>query len=279
VRREGHRCIEPEVATIRPGTVRIDPHEKRPRQSCAIDLRSDAIECAARVRQMLRPPDQEQRPIFVAHVSTIRESACQETPMRFVILGGMLLRHQNLSRFPGPSSTPRLVRPAKAEREVGGTRAQYFIKRSIEQAAAAKPIVVIAESVDAVRPGKISLRLPNFRHAQITEPKIRRELWLIVAPEERSRFRYVGPLGKSGSPPGVVLWNRVKLRKVERDRARLDVVLHVRDAPAHALRGEDAAPTSDRVRQGLGAARPARTQNPKRNQSFRTAATRGFSCP
>jgi len=161
----------------------------------------------------------------------------------------MLLRHQNLPLLSRPTTTPRFVGPAKAEWKVGRARAQYFIERAIQQAPSGKPVVVVAESVNAICSREIRLRRPNLWHPQVAEPEIGRKLRLIVAPKERTRFRYVGPLGKASTPPRIVLGYRVKLRKVERDRAWFSGGLHVRRVPRHALRHAAFVTTGDRVRQ------------------------------
>ena len=63
--------------------------------------------------------------------------------------------------------------------------------------------------------------MPRFGKTQVVEAQIRRKVRLDVTLEKRFRLRDIRPLGKSLSPPGIVLRGRMELRKVMRDDARL----------------------------------------------------------
>ena len=119
-----------------------------------------------------------------------------------------------------PAARPVLVRPAHAERKIGLAGLQHFVERPLEQPPAVEPVVVVAKAVDAVFAREIRLRDPRLRNAQVVEPEIGGKMRLIVALELRLRANDVAPFGEALAPPGVVLRNRVELRKIERDQLR-----------------------------------------------------------
>src|SRR4051812_14409033 len=170
---------------------------------------------------MSRPPHQKQRSSLVPNVSGIGEGLRQETSVCFVVGGRVILRHQNLAILTGPTTTPRLIRPAQAERKIRRARAQHFVERTMQQSSSAKPVVVVTESVNAVSPREIDLRRANLRDAQIVESKVCRKVRLIVPRKKRACLCDVRPFGESAAPPLVVLWDGMELRKVECDRANL----------------------------------------------------------
>ena len=61
---------------------------------------------------------------------------------------GVVLFDQHLARPAVPGAGPVLVGPAEHERKVGLARGQHRVQRTIEQTAAGKPVVVVAEAVD-----------------------------------------------------------------------------------------------------------------------------------
>ncbi len=81
--------------------------------------------------------------------------------------------------------------------------------------------MVVAEAMDAVLAGEISLLLADFRKAQVVVAEVCGEMGLIVAGEERGGSRHVTPLGEARAPPLVVFRDRVVLRKVEGEELRL----------------------------------------------------------
>ena len=64
--------------------------------------------------------------------------------------------------------------------------------------------------------GKISLRPPGFRHAEIVVAEIGRDVRLMVARKERLGLADVRPLGEALPPPLIVLRNGMKLGQIER---------------------------------------------------------------
>jgi hypothetical protein len=76
-----------------------------------------------------------------------------------------------------------LIRPAQAKREIGSTRLQDFVKRTMQEAFSIEPIVVVAERVNTVFPSHTRLRFAYLGQAKIIEPKVGWEMRLIVAPE------------------------------------------------------------------------------------------------
>src|SRR6185436_8035431 len=118
-------------------------------------------------------------------------------------------------RVPMPNTRPCLVGPAKTERKLRLPRCDHFNERSFKQSLSPKPVVIITKPLDARVASQFSLGFPDFRYPQVIITKVCGKARLIMPLKEGSRFRYVSPLRKSLAPPGVILRDRVKLRKVE----------------------------------------------------------------
>ena len=74
-----------------------------------------------------------------------------------------------------PDSRPRLVRPGQAERVVGASGRNHLGERPFEQASAIpEPIMPVAESLDPMLSGKVSLLFSDLGHSQVIEPEVRR---------------------------------------------------------------------------------------------------------
>ena len=69
----------------------------------------------------------------------------------------MLLLHQDLLLGAVPAPRPVLVRPADAEREIERPVSQQLVERTLEQAPAGEPVVVVAEAVNAVLARELDL--------------------------------------------------------------------------------------------------------------------------
>src|SRR4029079_11271076 len=119
-----------------------------------------------------------------------------------------------------PDSCPRLVGPAQTEGKVRLARGKHFVEWPLDDALASEPVVVIAERLDAVLPCELGLGDAGLRQTQVVEAEVRRDVRLVMAREHRLRPGGVGPLGKSLSPPFIVLRNGMILRKVEGNRPR-----------------------------------------------------------
>jgi hypothetical protein len=76
-----------------------------------------------------------------------------------------------------------LIRPAQTKRELRPTRLQDLVKRTIQEAFSIEPIVVVAERVNTVFLSHTRLRFAYLGQPKIIEPKVGREMRLIVAPE------------------------------------------------------------------------------------------------
>jgi hypothetical protein len=118
---------------------------------------------------------------------------------------------------------PRARPPTRCdwpEREIGLAGRQDFFEGPLQQSTApTEPVVPVAEGGDPVLPGEHRLCLPRLRKAEIVEAEFTWNVRLMVSGVQRSGARHVRPLGESGTPPEVVLRNRVELREIERDDA------------------------------------------------------------
>ena len=131
-------------------------------------------------------------------------------PARFVGL-----RHENVAVEAIPIPGPRLIGPAYEEGEVRFATRQDFEEWPLEQSLAREPVVPIAESLDPGMARQFRLYGPRIRQSQIIEPQIPWNPRLVVPAEEWSRSRDIRPFGEPGSPPLVVLRDRMELRKIE----------------------------------------------------------------
>src|SRR5262245_2403167 len=140
-----------------------------------------------------------------------------------------------------PDTRPSLIRPSQTKREIGVAALQDFVEWPLEQSLAREPVMPIAKSLDPGLSCQLCLRGPGLGQSQIIEPQISWNSRLVVAAKERSSLRDMRPFGEPGSPPRVVLWNRMELRKVESDEAcpwrrRLPDIRHVTSTILHQQR-------------------------------------------
>src|SRR5215831_4693953 len=106
-----------------------------------------------------------------------------------------------------PLARPAFVGPAHAEWEIELRPGQQLIKRLVQQLLALKPIVVIAEAVDAMKPRQLYLPRLNLRQAQVVKSQLTRQTWLMVSLELRLASRDRRPLREALPPPLVVFGN------------------------------------------------------------------------
>ncbi len=158
-----------------------------------------------------------------------------------VVVARGILRDQDFAIGAVPAPRPVLVGPAEAIREIRAARFPHFLHRTLEQALAGEPVVVVAEPVNAAGAGKCRLLFSRFGDPQVVEPQVGGQVRLVMTVEVGSRARDVGPFGETRPPPAIVLRDRMKLRQVERDgahrRAAADrrTVVHATDVVHSAL--------------------------------------------
>ena len=114
-----------------------------------------------------------------------------------------------------PDAAPGLIGPRETEGEVGLTRLQHLRVGALEDAASGEPVVPVAERLDAVAPRQGGLCLSCLGEAQVVEAEVGGQMRLLVPAKERPSLRGIRPLREAGSPPLVVLRDRMKLGKVE----------------------------------------------------------------
>jgi hypothetical protein len=71
--------------------------------------------------------------------------------------------------------------------------------------------LVVAEAMDAVLAGEISLLLAYFRKAEVVVAEVCGEKGLVAAGEEWGGLCHVAPLGEARAPPLVVFRDRLVL--------------------------------------------------------------------
>ena len=112
-----------------------------------------------------------------------------------------------------PDAGPRLIRPSQTKRIVRLSSGQDFVEDTLENSASpTEPIMPIAETFNAGCSGHVGLALPGLGKPEVIKAEIGRQPGLFVAFVKRPCFRDVSPLREPGTPPCIVLWNRIELR-------------------------------------------------------------------
>jgi hypothetical protein len=91
-----------------------------------------------------------------------------------------------------------------------------LLQRLFKQRLASEPVEITAERADAIFARQLHLLAHYIGLAQIVEAQFTRQAWLCMSLELRQRTCDVVPFGEALAPPRIVLWNRMKLRQVER---------------------------------------------------------------
>src|SRR6185295_1738835 len=102
------------------------------RKPLPLDGIRDTVDRRTRIRKMLGPPHEKQRPSALPDIPWVDERLREKPAVGGIILGRVLLSHQDVSLFTSPAPTPRLVRPAQAERKIRGARLQDLVERSVQ---------------------------------------------------------------------------------------------------------------------------------------------------
>ncbi len=183
--------------------------------------------------------DEQERAATDAQVAGIGEDLRQIARVHEVVGLAVLLTYQHFAVPVGPAPGPRFVRPAQTERKIRLATRQDLRERALQQAPTLEPVVVVAESRDAVRARQLGLCGARFGQPEIVEPELARQARLSVAAEARPGSGHIAPFGEAGPPPGVVLWNGMELRQIKGDE------LHCgRPRPEATPRSEVAMPPS-----------------------------------
>src|SRR5690606_35735994 len=163
--------------------------------------------------------DQEYRAAVDPDVIRMVEKAAELGKVRLpVVASAVDLGLQYLLVLAGPASRPRFVGPAQAERQVGLAVLQHEFERRVKQPGAGEPVMVVAETVDAVLARQVGLAPADGRVREIVVADVSvRHDRLRMTGEQRVRLPHQGPLGEAFAPPAVVLRYPVKLGKMEAD--------------------------------------------------------------
>src|SRR4029077_14173700 len=96
-------------------------------------------------------------------ISVVSKRLHQPLRVAHVILGGVGLLHEDVALLAKPSTRPCFVCPAQAEGKPWSAGAQHIEEGALDQSSAVEPVVVIAESLQAVSLRKLRLGLSAFR--------------------------------------------------------------------------------------------------------------------
>jgi hypothetical protein len=161
--------------------------------------------------------DHKDWPVPYANVTIVMKSRQECVKMPCVILLPWIgLLHKNAAwRHPMPYPRPILICPAQAERKVRFSAFEDLVEWSLEESSAGEPIMPVAKTFDTGSMRQFGLSRASLGEPQIIEAQIRRYSRLVVPSKKWSGFRDIGPLGKTRTPPVIVLGYWMKLRKVE----------------------------------------------------------------
>ena len=108
-----------------------------------------------------------------------------------------------------------MIGPTQAEGKVGLPTLQHLLEGALKKLLTiAKPVMVIAESLNASLACQVSLLLTNLRHSQVIKAQVSRQVWLAVSFKQRFGLYHIVPFCKSLAPPLIVLGYGVVLRQV-----------------------------------------------------------------
>lgn len=113
-----------------------------------------------------------------------------------------------------PCPGPVFIGPAEHEGEIWLSGTEHVIYRTFHQEMPVEPVMIKAEAVYTVIPCHIGLGLHCLGDTQVIEPKIRRQMRLIVSSEQGSCLHYIIPFGKSLAPPFIIFLKRMVLRQI-----------------------------------------------------------------
>ena len=207
--------VEPERGGI--VITMLDHDQMKFSQACLEDLITPGVRGSKTVVQPGRAIDHEQSLSVNGDVSIVRQRGHEIEDEPAIDLGGMLLADEDFILETIPTSSPVLIRPADTERKGGRAARQDVVQRPLEQSRTGEPVVVVAEAMDTVACCEIGLSLLDFLNPQVVVAQIRRSSRLGMALEHRPTTSDIPPLGEASAPPGVVLRDRVELRKIEGD--------------------------------------------------------------
>src|SRR5437588_2765392 len=103
----------------------------------------------------------------------------------------MALRNQDFVIESIPATGPVLVGPADAEGKIRSTRAEHRVERLLQERLAAKPVVVIAESIDTMRVCELSLTLAHVRIGKVVITELTGFMGLPVTRKQRPRAAHI----------------------------------------------------------------------------------------
>src|SRR5580704_8176160 len=175
---------------------------------------SPACDRLGSVRYQARPVDHQQRPALQAEIAGISEMPCVVVEQCLFVLAEVVLRDENFALHAVPSSGPIFIGPHQAERHVDVPSPQELLQRFLQKSFAIEPVIVEEKPVDAGRPCEHSLLAHDFHMIERIKAEIAWNTRLVMILESWNTARNVGPLGKPGAPPFIVVRKRVELSEV-----------------------------------------------------------------
>ena len=151
----------------------------------------------------------------------VREEISEELLGEPVFVG---LGYENAAGLSVPSTSPTLIGPCQAIRQECRIVTPGF-HRTFEQAPPAERIVVHAETVNSALSREFTLAGTHVARRQVVLSELTGDMRLKVSVELRPCPSNVDPFSETFSPPFVILWNAVELRKVEGESSQLVSVL------------------------------------------------------
>ena len=120
-----------------------------------------------------------------------------------------------------------MICPTKTERIVWLTCCNNIINNIIHKLfAITKPIMPITKALDTCLASQLCLLFTHNRQTKVIKAQISWYMWLIVSTILFSCSGNVCPFSKTFTPPLIILWKWVILRKIQCDYSRI-ITIHM----------------------------------------------------
>src|SRR4051794_17959378 len=117
----------------------------------------------------MRLIDEKYRTAGDLYITVVPEIPNQHPAVCPSVLRRILLLHQNLVFTSIPSPGPVFVGPTEHEREIRLAGCQHLFRRPLQQAFSVEPIMIVAETLNAILLGQVSLCLSCLRQSEIVK--------------------------------------------------------------------------------------------------------------
>ena len=116
-----------------------------------------------------------------------------------------------------PATRPVFIGPAQAEREINFGVLEQLIDWLFKKSFSIKPVMIETESFNTMLSCQLRLSSHHPHIGQVIITKLRRDARLIMPLKQGPTLANISPFCKTVSPPLIIFWNNMILRKIECD--------------------------------------------------------------